>query len=91
MLISWKPKVEARSQRYKLEAKDVPKAYKLGKKKPRGECTQYPQCAFLYVFTYVKRIRFSVRKRTKMDTQILQVLYAHSIRNFCTFYLQIPE
>ena len=33
-------------------------------------------------FTYVKRIRFSVRKRTKIDTQILHVLFAHSIRNF---------
>ena len=63
MLISWKPKVEARSQRYKLEAKDVPKAYKLGKKKPRGECTQYPQCAFLYVF-YVRKTNTVFSKKT---------------------------
>ena len=42
-------------------------------------------------FTYEKRIRFSVRKRTKTDTEILHVLYAHSIHNFRTFYLQISE
>ena len=29
-------------------------------------------------FTYVKRLRFSVRKRPKTDTQILHVLYVHT-------------
>ena len=40
-------------------------------------------------FTYVKRKRFSVRKRTKTNAQISHVLYAHSIRNFRTFLANI--
>ena len=40
---------------------------------------------FYTFFTYVKRIRFSVRKRSKTNTQISHALYAHSICNFSTF------
>ena len=44
---------------------------------------------FYTFFTYVNRIRFSVRKRTKTDTQILHVLYVqlHTVSSIAVHFI----